>query len=158
MHQSVFVAVSVSVYFSFLWYRSVGLFYAGFSMNTVKCFSMQDLVWTLSSVMSLFLGGGVLFFAVVATTATLCTSSSQHLMYPSRSSLLAGQLCRNVWVHLNHVLYPAHTHTHTLDHFKNVFIFSLTVTILVNAHQRSECNIRVPPYQGIRRHQGTTLS
>ena len=53
----------------------------------------------------------------------------------------------------------ARTHTHTLTHIhtiaklKKIFIFLLTITILVSIQQKSECDVSLPPHQGIRRVQ-----
>ena len=45
------------------------------------------------------------------------------------------------------------THIHTVDKFKNVFIFLLIITILVSVSQKSEFDVSLPPHQGIRRLQ-----
>jgi len=40
-----------------------------------------------------------------------------------------------------------------MDNFKNVLVFSLTVTILVRVQQRTESDVTVPTYQGMKRAQ-----
>ena len=46
-----------------------------------------------------------------------------------------------------------HAHTHTMDNFKNVLVFSLTVTILVRVQQRKKSDVNVLTYQVIKRTQ-----
>ena len=52
-----------------------------------------------------------------------------------------------------HARTHARTLTHMMDNFENVFVFSLTVTILVRVQQRNESDVTVPTYQGIKRAQ-----